>query len=74
MSDYELFILFGTFLLIIGLIKFFTSVTSRRSVGAGLLIFAVGGGMLVYVNTMTPSGLKPGDVPDALYKLIGIIF
>ncbi|MGR3724026.1 hypothetical protein LGT41_0000870 [Abyssibius alkaniclasticus] len=74
MSDYEIFILGGSFLLIIGLIKFFASVTTRKPIGVGVLIFAVGGGLLVYANTLQPGGMMPADVPNALFKLIGRTF
>lgn len=73
MSNYELFILGGSFLLVVGLIKFFSSVTSRQPVMAGVFIFMIGGGLLVYANAMTPQGMSPSDVPDALFKAIGYI-
>lgn len=74
MTEYEGVILAGSFLLIIGLLKFFTSVTSRESVGLGLFIFLIGGGILAYANTLKPEGMHPGDVPAALVKAIGMVF
>lgn len=74
MSDYDVFVLLGSFFIIIGVLKFFTSVTSREPVGFALILFLLGGGGLVYANTLKPDGMHPSDVPGALVKAIGLIF
>jgi len=74
MTYYEVFVLAGSFLVIVAVLKFFSSVTSRQPVAFSLIVFLLGGGMLVYANTLVPQGLKLSDAPGALVKAIGMIF
>ncbi|NOR64170.1 MAG: hypothetical protein GQ535_16995 [Rhodobacteraceae bacterium] len=69
MSNYEVALLWGTGLLILSLIVGFTALTNRRPIGAGLVIFVLGGFALYYASTFNNDGNMAQDIPSAFYKL-----
>jgi len=71
MSNYEIALLWATGLLILSLIVVFTAVTNRRPIGAGLVIFVLGGFALYYASTFNNDGNLVQDIPGAIYKLYG---
>jgi len=74
MTDYDIFILGGSFLIIAGVINVIAALSSGRPVMWSLVVSLVGGGMLLYADSVSPSGVEPQDVLTALFKAVGMIF
>jgi len=74
MTDYDIFILGGSFLIIAGVINVLAALSSGRPVMWSLVVSLVGGGMLLYADSVSPSGFAPQDVLTALFKAVGMIF
>jgi len=69
MSNYEIYLLTGVFLLLVSLITGFSAVTNRRPVGLALVIFIVGGFALYYASALNAGGNLAADIPGAVFKL-----
>ncbi len=79
MSSYEIYLLSGSLLVLLGILSAIATMTNWASAKYAVLFLVLGAGLLYYAHISNfdgldfsnSKGLFIGDVPDAIYKLIG---
>lgn len=74
MTSYEVALLWGSVILALSTLLFFTAVTSRRPVAMPALLFVVGGFVMYYAITLSGGQFSISDLPDAAIKFFSRIF
>jgi len=73
MSNYEIYLLTGVFLLLLSVLTGFSAVTNRRPVVFALVMFVMGGFALYSASTQSAGGNMAADIPVAVFKLYATI-
>lgn len=68
--NFEYQLVGGLLILLLGLVAVANALVESRSPLAGMIGLATGLGLLIWAWILTDGQLTPGDLPDAVFRLI----
>jgi len=74
MSQYELFLLGGSSMIVLAVLLFFTAATQDQPIQKSLAIFLLGGVLLYFADINSSHGLVPSDIPGVFIKFVQTMF
>ena len=73
MSQYDIYLLCGTVLILIGCVALFSATVDGRSSPTAIILLVLGFGCLYGASTQSNNGMELSDIPTAIGKLIKTI-
>lgn len=70
MSNYEVYLLLGSVVLVIAVFMFFSAAWQDGNTKKGLLAFVFSGVLLAAADAQSTNGINPGDIPTSVAKLV----
>ncbi len=70
MSNYEVYLLLGSVVLVVAVFMFFSAAWQDGNTKKGLIAFVLSGILLAAADSQSTNGIDPGDIPTTVVKIV----